>query len=182
MLITCATIAQSYLLMITAPMLGISGGTQAILSYNYGAQRTDRIKAAEKSILKLMCVFTTVMFLLSRLIPEVFVRMFTSDGEYLQFSVWSIHTVTLMIIPLGFQYVFVDGLTAMARTKTALSLSVFRKSLYAGSTVLLPMLFAPRSAFYAEPLADLVGAVLSTTVFLLVINRHLQNREQTDIR
>lgn len=30
MLITCATIAQSYLLMITAPMLGISGGTQAI--------------------------------------------------------------------------------------------------------------------------------------------------------
>ena len=31
MLITCATIAQSYLLMITAPMLGISGGTQAIL-------------------------------------------------------------------------------------------------------------------------------------------------------
>ena len=182
MLITCATIAQSYLLMITAPMLGISGGTQAILSYNYGAQRTDRIKAAEKSILKLMCVFTTVMFLLSRLIPEVFVRMFTSDGEYLQFSVWSIHTVTLMIIPLGFQYVFVDGLTAMARTKTALSLSVFRKSLYAGSTVLLPMLFAPRSAFYAEPLADFVGAVLSTTVFLLVINRHLQNREQTDIR
>ncbi len=33
MLITCATIAQSYLLMITAPMLGISGGTQAILSF-----------------------------------------------------------------------------------------------------------------------------------------------------
>lgn len=181
MLITCATIAQSYLLMITAPMLGISGGTQAILSYNYGAQRTDRIKAAEKCILKLMCVFTTVMFLLSRLIPELFVRMFTSDGEYFTFSIWAIHTVTLMIIPLGFQYVFVDGLTAMAKTKTALCLSVFRKSLYAASTVVLPMFFSAQSAFYAEPLADIVGSVLSTTVFLLVINKHLQNREQTII-
>ncbi|MFR7395992.1 MAG: hypothetical protein ACLUTA_12615 [Blautia wexlerae] len=38
MLITCATIAQSYLLLITSPMIGISGGTQAILSYNYGAK------------------------------------------------------------------------------------------------------------------------------------------------
>ena len=181
MLITCATIAQSYLLMITAPMLGISGGTQAILSYNYGAKRTDRIKAAEKCILKLMCVFTTVMFLLSRLIPELFVRMFTSDGEYFTFSIWAIHTVTLMIIPLGFQYVFVDGLTAMAKTKTALCLSVFRKSLYAAGTVVLPMFFSAQSAFYAEPLADIVGSVLSTTVFLLVINKHLQNREQTII-
>ena len=170
-----------YLLMITAPMLGISGGTQAILSYNYGAQRTDRIKAAEKCILKLMCVFTTVMFLLSRLIPELFVRMFTSDGEYFTFSIWAIHTVTLMIIPLGFQYVFVDGLTAMAKTKTALCLSVFRKSLYAAGTVVLPMFFSAQSAFYAEPLADIVGSVLSTTVFLLVINKHLQNREQTII-
>ena len=138
-------------------------------------------KAAEKCILKLMCVFTTVMFLLSRLIPELFVRMFTSDGEYFTFSIWAIHTVTLMIIPLGFQYVFVDGLTAMAKTKTALCLSVFRKSLYAAGTVVLPMFFSAQSAFYAEPLADIVGSVLSTTVFLLVINKHLQNREQTII-
>jgi putative MATE family efflux protein len=181
MLITCATIAQSYLLMITSPMLGISGGTQAILSYNYGAQRTDRIKAAEKSILKLMFVFTTIMFLLSQFVPHYFVRMFTSDPEYLDFSIWAIHTVTVMIIPLGFQYVFVDGLTAMERTKTALSLSVFRKTLYAASTVFLPMFFSAKSAFYAEPLADITGSILSTTVFLLVINKHLRKREQTVI-
>ncbi|MDQ9825994.1 hypothetical protein RFZ44_22090, partial [Acinetobacter sp. 163] len=42
MLITCATIAQSYLLLITSPMIGISGGTQAILSYNYGARQSAR--------------------------------------------------------------------------------------------------------------------------------------------
>ena len=107
--------------------------------------------------------------------------MFTSDPEYFQNSIWAIHTVTLMIIPLGFQYVFVDGLTAMARTKTALFLSVFRKSLYAASIVFLPMLFTAQSAFYAEPVADIVGSILSTTIFLLVINKHLQNREQTVI-
>lgn len=174
MLITCATIAQSYLLMITAPMLGISGGTQAILSFNYGAHRADRIRQAEKFILKLMCLFTSAMFLLSWLVPGFFVGMFTSDGETARFSIRAIHIVTLMIVPLGFQYVFVDGLTAMAKTKEALMLSVFRKGLYAAGCVVLPMLFTAEAAFYTEPLADIVSATVTATVYLLVINKHLQ--------
>lgn len=174
MLITCATVAQSYLLMITAPMLGISGGTQAILSFNYGAHRADRIRQAEKFILKLMCLFTSAMFLLSWLVPGFFVGLFTSDGETARFSIRAIHIVTLMIVPLGFQYVFVDGLTAMAKTKEALMLSVFRKGLYAAGCVVLPMLFTAEAAFYTEPLADIVSATVTTTVYLLVINKHLQ--------
>lgn len=174
MLITCATIAQSYLLMITAPMLGISGGTQAILSFNYGAHRADRIRQAETFILKLMCLFTSAMFLLSWLVPGFFVGLFTSDGETARFSIRAIHIVTLMIVPLGFQYVFVDGLTAMAKTKEALMLSVFRKGLYAAGCVVLPMLFTAEAAFYTEPLADIVSATVTTTVYLLVINKHLQ--------
>lgn len=174
MLITCATIAQSYLLMITAPMLGISGGTQAILSFNYGAHRADRIRQAEKFILKLMCLFTSAMFLLSWLVPGFFVGLFTSDGETARFSIRAIHIVTLMIVPLGFQYVFVDGLTAMAKTKEALMLSVFRKGLYAAGCVVLPMLFTAEAAFYTEPLADIVSATVTATVYLLVINKHLQ--------
>ena len=63
MLITCATIAQSYMLLITSPMIGISGGTQAILSYNYGAKRADRVKDAERNILGVMLIFTTIMLL-----------------------------------------------------------------------------------------------------------------------
>ena len=112
MLITCATIAQSYLLLITSPMIGISGGTQAILSYNYGARCVNRVKDAERNILGVMLIFTTIMFLLSRFIPRYFVLLFTTDPQYIRFSVWVIRTYTLMIIPLSFQYVFVDGLTA----------------------------------------------------------------------
>ena len=97
MLITCATIAQSYMLLITSPMLGISGGTQAILSYNYGARRADRVKKAEKNILGLMLIFTTIMFLLSRLVSRFFVLLFTSDPQYTDFSVWAIRTYTMMI-------------------------------------------------------------------------------------
>lgn len=139
MLITCATIVQSYMLLITSPMIGISGGTQAIISYNYGARQTQRVKKTVRTNLKLMLLFTTFMFILSRFIPGTFVRLFTSSQEYMDFSVWGIKVFTMMIIPLSFQYVFVDALTALERTKTALFLSILRKLLYVAGTITLPL-------------------------------------------
>lgn len=176
-LITCATIVQSYMMMITGPMLGISSGTQAILSYNYGAREIRRVKKAEKYILILCLCFTTFMFLLSRIIPEYFIRIFTRDALQLQLSTWGIGVFTLMIIPLSFQYVFVDGFTALQRSKTALFLSLWRKGDYMLFTIMLPAFFGARSAFYAQPLADGIGAVMSTVAFLLIFRKHLEQRK-----
>ena len=181
MLITCATIVQSYMLMITAPMIGISGGTQAVISYNYGAQATQRVKKAIRTILKLMLCFTTAMFIVSQFLPKIFVLLFTSNPEYIDFSIWGIRVFTMMVIPLSFQYVFVDALTALERTKTALTLSVLRKSLYIIGTVALPAFFQASTAFYAEPLSDVISAIVSTIVFLLIIDKHLLKREQAVI-
>ena len=46
LLITCATIAQSFMLVVTMPLGGITSGTQAVLAYNFGAGNTDRVKGA----------------------------------------------------------------------------------------------------------------------------------------
>ena len=54
-LIACATIVQSCMSLITGPMLGISSGTQAIISYNYGACRSDRVRQAARCVLR-MCL------------------------------------------------------------------------------------------------------------------------------
>ena len=169
-LITCATIVQSYMMLITGPMLGISSGTQAILSYNYGARNIKRVKKAEKYVLILCLCFTTLMFLLSRIVPEYFIRIFTKDALQLQLCTWGIGVFTLMIIPLSFQYVFVDGFTALGRSKTALVLSLWRKGDYMLFTIVLPIFFGAKSAFYAQPLADGIGAVMSTIAFLLIFS------------
>lgn len=176
LLITCATIVQSYMMLITGPMLGISSGTQAILSYNYGAKNIARVKSAEKYILLLCLCFTTIMFLVSRTVPEYFISIFTRDPAQIDLCVWGIRVFTMMIIPLSFQYVFVDGFTALGRSKTALFLSVFRKGDYMLFTMVLPIFFGARSAFYAQPLADGIGAVMSSIAFLLIFKKHLEKR------
>ena len=164
------------MMLITGPMLGISSGTQAILSYNYGAKEIQRVKQAEKYILLLCLCFTTLMFFTSRAVPVYFIRLFTQEASQLKLCVWGIHTFTLMIIPLSFQYVFVDGFTALGRSKTALFLSMFRKGDYVLFTILLPAFLGAKSAFYAQPLADGIAAVMSTIAFFLVFQKHLEKR------
>lgn len=177
LLITCATIVQSYMMLITGPMLGISSGTQAILSYNYGAKATRRVRKAERYILLLCLCFTSLMFLLSRIVPQYFIGIFTRDPGLTDLCIWGIHIFTLMIVPLSFQYVFVDGFTALGRSKTALFLSLFRKGDYVLFTMILPIFYGARSAFYAQPLADGIAAVMSTVAFLLIFKKHLQKQE-----
>lgn len=178
MLITAATIVNSYMSLITGPMGGISGGTQAIISFNYGAGKTERVREAEKKILLLCVVFTVIMFTISRFSAESFARIFVSDAEEIALAGWGIITFTLAIIPLAFQYALVDGLTAMGRTKTALFLSMFRKISYAVLIVVFAYVFGAKNAFYSEPVMDFIGATMSTIVFLLVFEKHMKHRTE----
>ena len=173
-LITAATIVQSYMLLITSPMLGITGGSQPLISYNYGANRPDRIRKTFFWVLMLCVCFTSVMFLISRIAPQYFVAIFTDNQEYAELAVWGIRVFTLMIVPLSFQYVFVDGLTALGMTKISLTLSLVRKAMYFGATCLLPLIFTAQSAFYAEPAADGIAAGISCIVFSFIYRKYLR--------
>ncbi len=176
MLIATATIVQSYMTLITSPMLGITGGSQPLLSYNYGAKEEKRVTKGIQTVVLFCLIFTTIMFFISRFLPQYFVRLFTSDPSYMELSIWGIKVFTLSVIPLSFQYAFVDTFTALSATKVALCLSLARKALYLILTILLPILFVARSAFYAEPLSDLIASITSTIVFFLFYKKHMERR------
>lgn len=173
LLISCATIIQSYMMLITGPLIGITGGTQAIISYNYGAKQIDRVIKAEKYIVTLCLCFNTLMFIISRIVPQYFASIFTNDPTYISLSVWGIKTFTLAIIPLALEYPAVDGLTALGCTKPALFVSIFRKSLFLLSILILPMFFEAKSAFFAEPITDFVSTVLAIFVYISVFKKHI---------
>lgn len=178
LLISAATIVQSYMMLITGPLIGITSGTQAIISYNYGAKQTQRVRQAERKIVTCSIVFCTIMFTISRIMPEYFVGIFTNNPQHMELSVWGIKAFTLGIIPMSIQYSLVDGITALGKTKISLFLSLFRKITYSVLLIVLPMFFTAKSAFYAQPIADTVGSIMCITIFSLLFNRFLTLREQ----
>lgn len=172
-LITCATIAQSFMLVVTMPLGGISGGTQTILAFNYGAHRRDRILQAEKHIALLCVGYTALMFALARLGGGLFVRLFTTEPELAAEALDAIRICTLAVIPLGIQYAIVDGFTGMAQVKLALPLSAFRKVVYFAALFWLPAAFGARAVFYAEPVSDVLGPIASVIIYAVFIKKIL---------
>ena len=182
MLVTCATIMQSFMLMVTMPLGGITGGTQSILGFNYGARRPDRVLEAQKYIVLLCLLFTTVFFLVAQLIPQVFVLIFTRDPEYVAMASRAIRIFTLGIIPLGIQYTIVDGFTGMGVVRASLPLSFWRKGLYFVSLFVLPALFGAQAVFFTGPIADFGGTAVSVAVYLLTIKHILGRRAASAVQ
>ena len=176
LLISAAAIVQSYLLMITGPLIGLTGGTQPLLSFNYGAKKIERIKQAEKYILIFALIMTSTMFFLTKHISMYFINFFTNDEALTKIAYDGIRASLWGIIALSFQYCFVDALTAVGRIKTAFGLSMFRKIIYVSSVCILPIFFEANSSFFAQSIGDYVGATMVIIVFTLVFNKHLERR------
>lgn len=178
LLLTCNTIVQSFMLMVTMPLSGITGGTQSILGYNYGAGSSGRIKQAEKQILKAALMFCVLMFAAAQLGARFFVLIFTRDMQYITMTTKFIRIYTLGIIPLAVQYALVDGLTGMGIARAALPLSFIRKGIYIGLVVFFSVSFGAAYIFWAEPVSDIAAPVITAAVFLLVIPKILRRREE----
>ncbi len=176
-LVTCATIVQSYLLLITMPMGGLTLGTQPVISFNYGAGNTQRIKTAMKSIVGLCLTFCGLMMVFTHTLSPVFVRLFTQNPELIDRSVGYIKVFTAMILPLAIQYPLVDETTALGHVRLALFCSLFRKSVFLACLLLLPALVSAEATFLSEPIADAVAATVTTILFLRFFPRILAERK-----
>lgn len=168
-LISAITVAQSYFLLITGPLIGITSGTQAIISYNYGAMNANRIKEAFKYILMLAVGFCILMFIISLCFSNVFVSMFTDDIQTMPIADRAIRIFSSGIIFMAFQYVIVDGVTALSNVKVSLGLSMNRKVIYLLATLLLPVFLGVEMTFYAQPIADVLSSLVSIFIFLRVL-------------
>lgn len=177
MYITCATIMQSFFLMVTMPLGGITGGTQSILGYNFGAGNVERIRQALRVIVVLCLLFNGIMMVAAFTVSPLFVKLFTGNEAYAELSVWAIKMSVLGLIPLALQYPFVDAFTGMGLPIYALPLSSLRKFNYFLLLFVLPMIWGARTVFYVEPIADIIAGITTTSVFAYKINKILSRRK-----
>ena len=185
-LVTCATIVQSYLLLITMPMGGLTLGTQPVISFNYGAGHLARIKTAMKCIVGLCLAFCGGMMVFTHTLSPLFVGLFTRSPDIAEQSVGYIKVFTAMILPLAVQYPLVDETTALGRVRLALFCSLFRKAIFLACLLLLPALVSAQATFLSEPIADLVAATVTTCLFLhffpkILAQRAAQEENQPEV-
>lgn len=171
--VSANTVAQSYFLLITGPMLGISSGTQPIYAYHFGARNRQKIKQAFKIILSFGFLFCLFMFVVSMLFSNDFVQMFTHDVKTIPIASRAIKIFCIGILMMSIQYVLVDGITALSNVKLSLALSLNRKIMYMLCTFFLPLLFGIPFIFFAEPICDIYSGLVTSLFFIKIIPNYL---------
>ena len=165
------TILSSIMQFAMLPLQGLTQGGQPIISYNYGAQKFDRIKQAFR--LQTICCFTyaAVIWLIAELMPSLPVSIFTNDPQLAEISQWALRIYMACIMLMGIQVSCQQTFIAFGNAKASVFLAVFRKII-----VLIPLIYIlpafmkdkVQAVFLAEPIADAIA--VATTSILFYIN------------
>ena len=78
------TILSSVMQFSMLPLQGLTQGAQPIISFNYGAKNIDRVKKAFHLLLRSAACYSTLLWLLCMLVPQIFISIFTSDARGLR--------------------------------------------------------------------------------------------------
>ncbi len=181
-LITCSTIVQSYHILVTYPMNGMTAGCQGLISYNYGAGFTDRVRKGINNLQLLITAYTVVMFIFTIFGSRLFASLFSSDGEILTLSAKYMLIFECMIIALSFQYINVDMMTALGQIHISLPLSLTRKITFFIASITLPMFFGAEAAFFSEPISDIISGLAGTIIMRRQLGPILSKRMKEGFR
>lgn len=181
MLITAATIIQSWHLLLMNPLGGLTGGNQGMISYNYGCGNTNRVRKGIHCVQIISCIYTILIFILTHTVGTYFISFFTKDAVIQSITHKYLNIFTAMIIPLSFQYANVDCFTALGQVRYSLPLSLTRKSIFLVVLLVFPPFFGATSAFFAEPICDLLSSILSSTIMWRKLPKILQQREKNGL-
>ena len=172
------TIITSVSQLVTLPLQGICQGGQPLISYNFGARKTERVKQAFYCQL-IVCVFYAVLFwALVMLAPKLFAGMFTSNTELTKYTIWALRIYMAGIFALVAQICCQQSFMALGQAKISLLLACLRKIvLLIPLILLLPHFFSDKvfAVFLAEPVSDILASVITTACFLLKFNTILKD-------
>lgn len=168
------TILQSVMQLLSIPIGGFTQGVQPIISYNFGAEKFDRVKKTAKLLISFTFLLSFSFTLLTLLFPGAFGALFTSQTELsdLVKKVMPIYMFGMLIFGLqnGCQSIFLG----LGQAKISIFLALLRKVfLLIPLAIILPRFFGVMGIYYSEPIADITSATTAIILFLVSIRKIL---------
>lgn len=174
------TILTSVSQLVTMPMQGFCQGGQPIISYNYGANNKDRVKKTFYLQFGVCLGYATLFWALSMMIPGVFAGIFTSDTALVEYASWALRIYMAGIFAFGAQIGCQQSFMALGQAKISLFLACLRKIILLIPLIfILPNFFADKvfGVFLAEPISDVIAALVTTIAFFSQFNKILNNEK-----
>ena len=161
--LACAGIISKVNMLFFSFVIGISQGLQPIVSFNFGAQKYDRVKDAYKKAVFAATAISIVAFLCFQFFPRQIIGIFGSGSEeYLHFAERYFRIFLFFTFLNGIQPVSSNFFTSIGAPKKGIFLSLTRQIIFLLPLLLIfPYLFGIDGVMYTAPIADLAAASVS---------------------
>ena len=149
-------------------VFGFIKGFQPIAGYSYGAKKFDRLREAIKTSILWSTVFCVIFGVILALFPTAIVSQFTKgDAEMIRIGAASLRANGISIMLFGFYTVYSSLFLALGKGREGFILGACRQGIcFIPVILLLPMVWGLNGIMYAQPIADVLSAVI--TVFMAI--------------
>lgn len=165
--IACAGVISKVNMVFMSFIIGISQGTQPIVSFNYGAKQFDRVKKAYRQAFILDLGLAAFAFLLFQIAPRQIISIFGDGSEaYFSFAIKYFRIYLFFTFANFMQPLTSTFFSAIGKPKLGMFLSLTRQIIFLLPLLLvLPRFFGIDGLVYAGPIADFFAALTAILLF-----------------
>ena len=146
-------------------VMGITQGMQPIAGYNYGAQQYQRVNTVLKLAIIGATIMTTLTFLIGEFVPELAVRLFTTDEGLISRAAEGFRIVVLVFPIVGFQMVTSNFFQSIGMANKAIFLSLTRQLLFLlPCLIILPTFLGASGIWWSMPISDAVASAVAAVM------------------
>ena len=149
-------------------VFGFIKGFQPIAGYSYGAKKFVRLREAIKTSILWSTIFCVIFGVILALFPTAIVSQFTKgDAEMIRIGATSLRANGISIMLFGFYTVYSSLFLALGKGREGFILGACRQGIcFIPVILLLPIVWGLNGIMYAQPIADVLSAVI--TVFMAI--------------
>ena len=172
------TILSSVMQFAMLPLQGIAQGAQPIISYNYGAQSSERVKKTFKLLLTVSLTYSCILWGFIMLFPNLFAKMFSSDAALIDFTAHALRIYCAVLFMFGIQIACQMTLVSIGNAISSISIAVLRKFV-----LLIPLIYimphiisdGTTAVYTAEPVADFIAVCCTAIIFAFQFKKAIKN-------
>ena len=174
------TILTSVMQFAMLPMQGIAQGAQPILSYNYGAKNTERVKKTFKLLLISCLTYSCVIWAAIMVFPKIFAGIFTPDSALIEFTAAALRIYCGVMCIFGIQIACQMTFVSIGNAPCSIIVAIVRKFVLLLPLIyIMPQLISDKTmgVYAAEPVADIIAVTFTAVLFTIQFKKVLKSLE-----
>ena len=159
------------------PLQGICHGGQPIISFNFGAGKSERVKQIFWLQFRICVGYSVLFWVFMMLFPHIVAGVFTPNTELINYTVWAIRIYMAGVFSMGVQLSCQQSFMALGQAKVSLVMACLRKLVLLIPLIFILPAFLPDkvfAVFLAEPISDIIAATVTSITFITRFDRILK--------